>query len=453
MTCLRSISRFVVVFITLAGIAAAAVPAGWIALRYAPPSGADEKGHWIIVKEPAAGLSAWWSDAELAKIVANDPDYVKRLETAWEPRGSPRGRCRRSQAAGGGAGAVLGRRRAPGQLLGARRDGAWRIDIGGFPLDTGRSDAANRPGTLRRKTGHPRCGARSQSGRSALRQPQRYRDLRRPLGLSPSLRDARSRLHVRAQQGAAAASPQPAARRRSYAEDRRDGRGLPPGEPRCRDGRFRELRPFVGRAPSQERDLRAAGELCHQSRSADHSSSTPAADADTASPGVTHSDSSTYPNPDACANAFARGSYPDSYPDSYSDAGDSHSGTCASSCTKTAAQAEAGDSYSGAHTSGDGVAHANTHAAPHAGGSYPRTCAGADTGPIAGSFSLSEPANNSMAVPGYAAASACSCPKSRTGDTAAASSASTTAVSSSARTGTAAVLRLRRWRAQHPGQG
>ncbi len=89
MTCLRSISRLVVVFMTLASVTAAAVPAGWIALRYDPPSGADQKGHWIIVKEPADGLGAWWSDAEIARIVANDPDYVKRLETDWSPVDHP----------------------------------------------------------------------------------------------------------------------------------------------------------------------------------------------------------------------------------------------------------------------------------------------------------------------------------------------------------------------------
>ena len=86
MTYLRSISRFVVVLLTLAGIAAAAtVPAGWVALRYEAPAGDDKKGHWIIVKAPADGLDAWWSDAELAKIAAKDPDYVKRLETDWTP--------------------------------------------------------------------------------------------------------------------------------------------------------------------------------------------------------------------------------------------------------------------------------------------------------------------------------------------------------------------------------
>ena len=89
MTCLRSFSRFVVVWLTLAGVSAAAIPAGWIALRYGPPSGADQKGHWILVKAPEDGLSSWWSDAELAKIVANDPSYVKQLETDWNPESHP----------------------------------------------------------------------------------------------------------------------------------------------------------------------------------------------------------------------------------------------------------------------------------------------------------------------------------------------------------------------------
>ena len=89
MTYLRNISRFAVLFIALAVVTATAVPAGWIALRFEPPSGEEQKGHWIIVKEPAAGLAAWWSDAELARIVANDPDYVKRIETEWNPEAHP----------------------------------------------------------------------------------------------------------------------------------------------------------------------------------------------------------------------------------------------------------------------------------------------------------------------------------------------------------------------------
>ena len=89
MTYLRSISRFVVVFMALAGITAAAVPAGWIALRYEAPGADDQKGHWIIVKAPEDGLAAWWSDAELAKIAANDPDYVKQMETDWTPSDHP----------------------------------------------------------------------------------------------------------------------------------------------------------------------------------------------------------------------------------------------------------------------------------------------------------------------------------------------------------------------------
>ncbi len=88
MTCLWNITRIVVVLLTLAAIAVGAVPAGWIALRYEPPSG-GQKGYWVIVKEPQAGLAAWWSDAELARIVANDPDYVKHLETSWSPEGHP----------------------------------------------------------------------------------------------------------------------------------------------------------------------------------------------------------------------------------------------------------------------------------------------------------------------------------------------------------------------------
>ncbi len=89
MTCLRSFSRFVVVWLTLAGVSAAAIPAGWIALRYDPPTAGQQKGHWILVKAPEDGLSSWWSDEELAKIVANDPSYVKQLETDWNPESHP----------------------------------------------------------------------------------------------------------------------------------------------------------------------------------------------------------------------------------------------------------------------------------------------------------------------------------------------------------------------------
>ena len=84
MTCIRSISRFVVVFIALAGITAAAIPAGWIALKHVPAQG-EESGYWILVKEPEDGLSAWWSDEELAKIIAGDEEYVQHLETDWSP--------------------------------------------------------------------------------------------------------------------------------------------------------------------------------------------------------------------------------------------------------------------------------------------------------------------------------------------------------------------------------
>ena len=68
----------------LAGIAAAAIPAGWIALRHVPAEG-EESGYWILVKEPEDGLSAWWSDEELAKIIAGDEEYVQHLETDWSP--------------------------------------------------------------------------------------------------------------------------------------------------------------------------------------------------------------------------------------------------------------------------------------------------------------------------------------------------------------------------------
>ena len=88
MTYLRSFTRFAVVFMALAVAAIAAIPAGWIALKHVPAQG-EESGYWILVKEPEDGLSAWWSDAELAKIVANDPDYVKRLETEWDPEAHP----------------------------------------------------------------------------------------------------------------------------------------------------------------------------------------------------------------------------------------------------------------------------------------------------------------------------------------------------------------------------
>ena len=89
MTCLRSISRFTVVLLTLSAVSIAAVPAGWIALRYNPPAGEDEKGHWVLVKAPEDGLAAWWSDEELARIAAGDEDYVKQVETDWSPVDHP----------------------------------------------------------------------------------------------------------------------------------------------------------------------------------------------------------------------------------------------------------------------------------------------------------------------------------------------------------------------------
>ncbi|MDE0389693.1 MAG: hypothetical protein OXI75_13415, partial [Rhodospirillales bacterium] len=89
MTCLKNLSRFAVALLTLIGLAAAAIPSGWIALRYEPPAAGEQKGHWILVKAPEDGLAAWWSDAEIAKIVANDPAYVKRLETDWTPVDHP----------------------------------------------------------------------------------------------------------------------------------------------------------------------------------------------------------------------------------------------------------------------------------------------------------------------------------------------------------------------------
>ena len=68
----------------LAGIAAAAIPAGWIALRHVPAEG-EESGYWILVREPEDGLAAWWSDEELARIIAGAEDYVQHLETGWSP--------------------------------------------------------------------------------------------------------------------------------------------------------------------------------------------------------------------------------------------------------------------------------------------------------------------------------------------------------------------------------
>ena len=68
----------------LAVVTAAAIPAGWIALRHVPAQG-GESGYWILVKEPADGLAAWWSDKELARIIAGDEDYVQHLETDWSP--------------------------------------------------------------------------------------------------------------------------------------------------------------------------------------------------------------------------------------------------------------------------------------------------------------------------------------------------------------------------------
>ena len=99
MTYLRSIFQLVVLYLTLAGITVAAIPAGWIALKHVPAQDEEQQGYWVLVKEPAEGLDAWWSDDELAKIVAGDEEYVQHLETDWEPGRSPRSRCRRSYGA------------------------------------------------------------------------------------------------------------------------------------------------------------------------------------------------------------------------------------------------------------------------------------------------------------------------------------------------------------------
>ena len=88
MTYLRSIFQFLVLYLTLAGITAAAIPAGWVALQYVPAVG-EEKAYWVLVKEPAEGLDASWSDEELAKIIAGDEDYVQHLETDWSPADHP----------------------------------------------------------------------------------------------------------------------------------------------------------------------------------------------------------------------------------------------------------------------------------------------------------------------------------------------------------------------------
>ena len=211
MTYLRSISRFVVVFMALAVAAIAAIPAGWIALRYDPPSGEEQKGHWIIVKAPEDGLSAWWSDSELAKIVANDPDYVKHLETGWSPEDHPVADA------------------AEAKLLAAELAQYWDGDVPqanfwahgaltrrGSTLRAFRweQDGLTQRGALERSGARPEIPAAAvdpDPGRPALRQQRRHRDPRRSLGQSSSGRDARSRLHRRAQQGSAAASPQPAA--------------------------------------------------------------------------------------------------------------------------------------------------------------------------------------------------------------------------------------------------
>ena len=72
----------------LAVVTAAAIPSGWIALKHVPAQG-EQKGYWILVKEPADGIAAWWSDEELAKIAAGDPEHVKHLETDWNPSEHP----------------------------------------------------------------------------------------------------------------------------------------------------------------------------------------------------------------------------------------------------------------------------------------------------------------------------------------------------------------------------
>ena len=87
MTYLTSFTRFVVVFFTLMGVSWA-TPAGWIALKYVPAVG-EEKVYWVLVKEPAEGLASWWSDEELAKIIAGDEDFIQHLETDWTPEDHP----------------------------------------------------------------------------------------------------------------------------------------------------------------------------------------------------------------------------------------------------------------------------------------------------------------------------------------------------------------------------
>ena len=89
MTYLRSIFQLVLLYLTLAGITAAAIPAGWIALKHVPAQDEEQQGYWVLVKEPAAGLDAWWSDDELAKIDAGDEEYVQHLETDWSPEDHP----------------------------------------------------------------------------------------------------------------------------------------------------------------------------------------------------------------------------------------------------------------------------------------------------------------------------------------------------------------------------
>ena len=55
MTYLRSIFQLVVLYLTLAGITVAAIPAGWIALKHVPAQDEEQQGYWVLVKEPAEG--------------------------------------------------------------------------------------------------------------------------------------------------------------------------------------------------------------------------------------------------------------------------------------------------------------------------------------------------------------------------------------------------------------
>ena len=258
MTYLRSISRFVVVFMALAGITAAAIPAGWIALKHVPAQG-EVKAYWVLVKEPAKGLAAWWSDEELAKIMANDPDYVKHLETGWSPEDHPVADA------------------AEAKLLAAELAQYWDGDVPqanfwahgaltrrGSTLRAFRweQDGLTQRNELERTGERPEIPAaavdpdpvdqRYDNSSDIVTHGDRWGSHLRAGTLDHVYTAERNKAQRRHH-------PNPPPASEVAQKGPRDGRSLPRGESSSRDGRVRELRQELGRAVAQKRNPRAAG--------------------------------------------------------------------------------------------------------------------------------------------------------------------------------------------------